>query len=230
MIKNIPTHIALIPDGNRRWAKSKGYPSFEGHRIGGEKTLPELIKSASEMGVSFFTFWVLSPQNLMREKQEVDHLFRLMRLFLQNRLNEFHKKNIRLRVIGNLSQLPIDLQELIKRAELLTKNNTKITVLFAINYGGKDEIIRAIKKIQNSKIQIPNIQETDIDLLLDTMGIPNPDLIIRTGGEKRLSGFMPWQSEYSELYFSDTLFPDFTPLELKKAVSDFSSRERRFGK
>lgn len=230
MIKNIPTHIALIPDGNRRWAKSKGYPSFEGHRIGGEKTLPELIKSASEMGVSFFTFWVLSPQNLMREKQEVDHLLRLMRLFLQNRLNEFHKKNIRLRIIGNLSQLPIDLQELIKRAELLTKNNTKITVLFAINYGGKDEIIRAIKKIQNSKIQIQNIQETDIDLLLDTMDIPNPDLIIRTGGEKRLSGFMPWQGEYSELYFSDTLFPDFTPLELKKAVLDFSSRERRFGK
>jgi len=228
MIKNIPNHIGIIPDGNRRWAKKKGLLSFEGHRIGAEKTLPALIEKANGMGVKFLTFWALSPQNLQREKQEVDNLFRLLRLFLQKRINEFHKKNIRLRVIGDILNLPKDLHVQIKKAEKLTEKNSKITVLFAINYGGKDEIIRAIRKIPKSKIQ--NIQEKDIYLLLDTEGVPNPDLIVRTGGEKRLSGFMLWQCEYSELYFSDVLFPDFTPAELEKAILDYSCRERRFGK
>ena len=238
MIQNIPAHIAIIPDGNRRWAKKKGYPSFEGHRIGGEKTLPALIKKASEMGILFFTFWVLSPQNLKREKQEVDNLYRLMRVFLQNRLNEFHKKNIRLCIIGDRIQLPVDLQKLLKKAELLTEKNSKITVIFAINYGGKNEIVRAIRKISlqqssgqaNVKYQISNVQEEEINNYLDTAGVPDPDLIIRTGGERRLSGFMPWQSEYSELYFSDILFPDFSSQELEKTILDYSSRERRFGK
>jgi len=238
MIQNIPAHIAIIPDGNRRWAKKKGYPSFEGHRIGEEKTLPALIKKASEMGILFFTFWVLSPQNLKREKQEVDNLYRLMRVFLQNRLNEFHKKNIRLCIIGDRIQLPVDLQKLLKKAELLTEKNSKITVIFAINYGGKNEIVRAIRKISlqqssgqaNVKYQISNVQEEEINNYLDTAGVPDPDLIIRTGGERRLSGFMPWQSEYSELYFSDILFPDFSPQELEKTILDYSSRERRFGK
>ena len=228
MTQNIPIHIAIIPDGNRRWAKKKGFPSFEGHRVGAEKTLPSLIEKADELGIKFLTFWALSPQNLQREKKEVDNLFRLLRLFLQKRIGEFHKKNIRLRVIGDMFHLPTDLQTEIKKAEKLTEKNSKITVLFAINYGGKNEIIRAIGKIPQSAIS--NIQEAGIGKFLDTSGIPDPDLIIRTGGEKRLSGFMLWQSEYSELYFSDILFPDFTPLELEKAILDYSCRERRFGK
>jgi len=161
-----------------------------------------------------------------------------MRVFLQNRLNEFHKKNIRLCIIGDRIQLPVDLQKLLKKAELLTEKNSKITVIFAINYGGKNEIVRAIRKISlqqssgqaNVKYQISNVQEEEINNYLDTAGVPDPDLIIRTGGERRLSGFMPWQSEYSELYFSDILFPDFSPQELEKTILDYSSRERRFGK
>lgn len=230
MIKNIPVHIAIIPDGNRRWAKNKGLPSFEGHRIGAEKTLPALIEKAHELGISYFTFWALSPQNLQREQHEIDNLFRLLRLFLQNRINEFNKKGIRLKTIGSREELPDDIIKQMEKAEKLTEKNTNMMVLFGINYGGKNEMIRAIRNMANVKSQLSTVQEDEINNVLDTAGIPDPDLIIRTGGEKRLSGFMLWQSEYSELYFSDTLFPDFTPTELEKALSDYSSRERRFGK
>lgn len=225
---NIPTHVAIIPDGNRRWAKKKGRPAFEGHRYAAEKILPNLIKRSGELGIKYFTFWVLSTENL-EKRIEVDRLFNLMRSFLKNKINELKKRGVKLLIIGNLKKLPQDIQDLISTNIKETQNNKKMTVVFAINYGGRDEIIRAIKNISKIKNQIAKINENNFSQFLDTVGIPDPDLIIRTGGEKRLSGFMLWQSEYSELYFSDLYFPDFTEKELEKAIKDYSFRQRRFG-
>ncbi len=232
MNEGVIRHIAIIPDGNRRWAKFQGMLSFEGHRIAAEKTLPPLIEKALEMGIRYFTLWALSPQNLAREKKEVDNLFRLLSLFLRNRVSEFEKKNIRLIVIGDRTALPSHIQEEIKKAEEKTAQFDKMTVLFGINYGGREELVRAMKKTISicASDETHTISEKHVSSCLDTSGIPDPDLIIRTGGEKRLSGFMLWQSEYSELYFSNTLFPDFTPEEFEKAVADFNLRMRRFGK
>jgi len=228
---NTIRHIAVIPDGNRRWAKAKGLPVIEGHRIASEKILPDLIQKSSDLGISYFTFWALSTENLKeRTKVEIDNLFSLMRIFLNRRLVEFKKKGVKLKVIGNIKELPNDLQKSIEKAINETKNNKKITLILAINYGGKDEIIRAIKKIRNSKFEIQNLKKDDFKQFLDTAGIPDPDLIIRTGGEKRLSGFMLWQSEYSELYFFDKYFPDFSTQELEKAIQNYLLRQRRFGK
>lgn len=228
---NIPRHVAIIPDGNRRWAKAKGLPSFEGHRIAAEKTLPDLLKKASELGIEYFTFWAISTDNLKsRSKEEMSNLLKLLRIFLQNRLSEFKRNNVKLKVIGDLKKLPENLQKDIVNATQKTEKNTGATFILALNYGGRDELIRSIRRIYNSEFKIGGLTVEGFGAYLDTAGIPDPDLIIRTGGEKRLSGFMSWQSEYSELYFSDIYFPDFNASELKKAVEDYSSRQRRFGK
>lgn len=228
---NIPTHIAIIPDGNRRWARKRGLPVFEGHRFAAEKTLPKLIKKLQDQGVKCFTFWALSTENLIkRTKKEIDVLMELMRNFLKNKTGELHKRGIKIKIIGNRASLPVDIQDQIRKVEELTKNNQKMMIIFAINYGGRDEIVRAIKKIRNWQLEIRNLNKDNFGQLLDTKEIADPDLIIRTGREKRLSGFMLWQSEYSELYFSDVLFPDFSEEELEKAINDFVSRKRRFGK
>ncbi len=228
---NIPKHVAIIPDGNRRWAKERGLPAFEGHRIAAEKTLPDLIKRLKELGVKYFTFWALSTENLTkRSPKELQGLFDLTRLYLRNQVKKFKKNKVQIKTIGDLSKLPKDIQELINKAVKETSNFNKLTVMFAVNYGGRDEIVRAINKYQNSKVKSQNLTKEDFNKYLDTSGVPDPDLIIRTGGEKRLSGFMQWQSEYSELYFSDLYFPDFKENELEKAVQDYSTRKRRFGK
>ncbi|OGK24461.1 di-trans,poly-cis-decaprenylcistransferase [Candidatus Roizmanbacteria bacterium RIFCSPLOWO2_01_FULL_37_12] len=228
---NVPTHIAIIPDGNRRWAKKRGLPTYQGHRFAAEKNLPDLLEKAGNLGVKYFTFWALSTENLeKRTKNEVDRLLNLTRFFLKNKIKEFKKKGVRMTMIGNLKKLPKDIQDLITQSLEQTKNNKKMTVVFALNYGGREEIIRAVKRIQNSEFRIQNLNSDKFCNFLDTKGIPDPDLIIRTGGEKRLSGFLPWQSVYSELYFSDLFFPDFSANELEKAVRDYSLRQRRFGK
>lgn len=227
---NIPTHIAIIPDGNRRWAKHHGLSSFEGHRRGAEEIVPALIERASELGISYITFWALSTENnLNRSHQELDGLYKLMRFFLNRKLNEFNKKGIQLKFIGDVSTLPKDIYKGIQEAIIKTKNNKKITSIFAVNYGGRDEIVRAVKKIKNSKLKIQNLNKENFKTLLDTVDIPDPDLIIRTGGEKRTSGFLLWQSEYAEYAFVDTYFPDFTAEEFEKSVKDFMQRQRRFG-
>lgn len=226
---HIPLHIAIIPDGNRRWATSKGLPSFEGHRVGADKTLPALIEKAGELGIKYFTFWALSTENLKkRSPEEVNNINKLIRYFVQIKLNDMHKKGARIIMIGNLRTLPEDIQKGITKAVEKTKDNTKITVIFAVNYGGRDEMIRAVKKINSSEIQ--TIDKNNFGEYLDTAGIPDPDLIIRTGGEKRLSGFMLWQSEYSEMEFVDVFFPDFSPALLTQCIDDYSFRQRRFGK
>jgi undecaprenyl diphosphate synthase len=227
----IPQHIAIIPDGNRRWAKAKGLLSFEGHKQATEKTIPELLEKAAELGVKYITFWALSTENLTkREKDEVNGLFTLGKMFLKKRLDDLHKNGVRVKCIGNLPGLPEDIQETIKKAIETTKYNTKITFIIAINYGGRDEIMRAMQKVMNMRFLAGSVNKENFFQFLDTNGTPDPDLIIRTGGEQRLSGFMLWQCEYSEFYFSDLLFPDFNGKELEKAVDEFSARQRRFGK
>lgn len=228
---DIPTHVAIIPDGNRRWAKKKGLPAFRGHKFAAEKTLPDLIEKSGNLGVKFFTFWALSTENLEnRTKKEVENLLNLMRFFLKKKIKEFKTKGIKLLVIGDIKKLPQDIQDLIAKSIKETLRNKKMTVIFGINYGGRDEIIRAIHKISKSQIQLSNLNTDKFNEFLDTKGIPDPDLIIRTGGEKRFSGFMTWQNAYSELYFSDLYFPDFKASELEKAIEDYSIRQRRFGK
>ncbi len=220
----LPKHVAIIPDGNRRWAKEKGKPTAEGHRYAAQTTLPNLINELIRLDIKYFTFWALSTENLIgRSKEELSHLFNLIRISLKSKYKEFKEKKIRLKIIGNLIKLPEDLQKEAYKITKETMNNKKITIVLGLNYGGRDEIIRAIKRGKN-------LTKENLGNYLDTAGIPDPDLIIRTGGEKRLSGFMLWQSEYSELYFSDLLFPDFTAKELEKAIINYSERQRRFGK
>lgn len=237
---NLPIHVALIMDGNRRWAKEKGLPEFEGHRIG-EQRIEPIIDAAIEMGIPYLTFWAFSTENWYRSKKEVAFLLNLYRNDLGKRVDSFHAKNVRLNVIGNLAMFPADLQKKTKKWMEKTKNNKKITVNIALSYGGRDEIIRAINKLSNKLIiqstnkenlkkQFNNLTMEQFDNYLDTSGQPDPDLLIRTGGEKRLSGFLLWQLEYAELYFADIFWPDFTPEEFKKAIEDFQNRQRRFGK
>lgn len=224
-------HVAIIPDGNRRWAKEHGLPSFEGHRRGADKVLPALIEKAAELGIEYFTFWVMSTENLTKRSQdEVNQLFSLCRFFIRTKVNEMYKKGARIKAMGNIDGMPEDIRDGMYSAIEKTKDNTKITVVFAVNYGGRDEIIRAVHKIKNSGKEIDDITKENFGTFLDTAGIPDPDLIIRTGGDKRLSGFMLWQSEYSESMFVDTYYPDFGPAEFEQCIAEFNTRQRRFGK
>lgn len=238
--KNLPQHVAIIMDGNRRWAREKGLPEFEGHRIGEEKIEP-IIDCAIEMGIPFLTFWAFSTENWYRSKKEVAFLLNLYRNDLGKKVDSFHAKNVRINVIGNLSMFPADLQEKTKDWMEKTKNNKKITANIALSYGGRDEIIRAINKFSNSQIlkstkindiknQFNNLTIQQFNNYLDTAGQPDPDLLIRTGGDQRLSGFLLWQLEYAELYFTDTYWPDFTPDKFKSAIDEFVYRQRRFGR
>jgi len=223
----LPKHVAIIPDGNRRWAKKKGKSTAEGHRYAAQTTLPNLINELIRLDIKYFTFWALSTENLVgRSKEELSHLFNLIRISLKSKYKEFKEKKIRLKIIGDLIKLPEDLQKEAYKITKETMNNKKITIVLGLNYGGRDEIIRSISKIKDQKSKIT---QESFSKYLDTSDIPDPDLIIRTGGEKRLSGFMLWQSEYSELYFSDLYFPDFTAKELEKAVKNYMERQRRFG-
>lgn len=237
---NIPKHVAIIMDGNRRWAKEKGLSSFAGHKKG-EKAIEPIVDTAIEMGIPYLTFWAFSTENWRRDKKEVSFLLNLYRENLDKKVDSFHRKNVRLNVIGNISMFPKDIQEKTKQWMEKTKNNKKITVNIALSYGGRDEIIRTIKKLsdqlisksvncQELKEQFNNITIQQFSNFLDTAGQPDPDLLIRTGGEKRLSGFLLWQMEYTELYFTDTYWPDFTPEQFKKAIGEYQHRRRRFGK
>lgn len=223
-------HVAIIPDGNRRWAKQKGKPGIEGHRYAVEETFPQLFDKVQELGIPYCTVWLLSPENFTkREAGEIQNILMLLSLFLKKRIDELDRKQVRMHVIGNTSVLPQSTQRELSAAVERTKNNKKTVVTFAINYGGRDEIVRTVQRMIREKLDMNNLTKAQIAEYLDTAGMPDPDLIIRTGGEKRTSGFMLWQSDYAEYCFSDTLFPDFSPAELQEAVDDFKSRSRRFG-
>ena len=226
------SHIALIMDGNRRWAKEHKLPSFEGHRRG-ENCIEPIIDYSIELGIPYLTFWAFSTENWKRSKKEVSYLLKLFRFNLDKKIKKFHKKNVKLNVIGNLSLFPEDLQKKTKNWMEKTKKNNAITVNMALSYGGRDEIIRAVNKWHNNARmqECKNAKFTleGLENYLDTKGQPNPDLLIRTGGEHRLSGFMLWQLEYCELYFTETLWPEFTQHEFQKALDEFEKRQRRFG-
>jgi undecaprenyl diphosphate synthase len=222
---SIPKHVAFIMDGNRRWAKEHHLPVFEGHRKG-EKRIEPIIDSAIEMGISHLTFWAFSTENWYRSNKEVHYLLNLFRHVLDKKIDSFHRKNIKLSIIGDITKFPADIREKTKKWMDRMKDNKKITVNIALSYGGRDEIMRAVNKWRGNL----ELTEEEYEKYLDTAGQPDPDLIIRTGGEKRLSGFLLWQSEYAELYFTDIYWPDFTPEEFKKAVEDYSNRKRRFGR
>ncbi|KKR48652.1 di-trans,poly-cis-decaprenylcistransferase [Candidatus Roizmanbacteria bacterium RIFCSPLOWO2_01_FULL_40_14] len=236
---NLPKHVAFIMDGNRRWARKKGLDVFLGHDEGEERIEP-LIDYAIEKGIPYLTFWAFSTENWKRDQKEVEFLLNLFRNDLAKRVDSFHQKNVRLNVIGNLAMFPKDIQKRTQEWMERTKNNTKITVNVALSYGGRDEIIRAIKKITSYELsgearsrsarRITNLTSEKFSKLLDTAGQPDVDLLIRTGGEQRLSGFLLWQLEYAELYFTETLWPDFTQEEFEKALIEFQKRQRRFGK
>jgi len=220
-------------DGNRRFAIAKGLPTLAGHKYGEERIEP-IVDKALELGISYLTFWAFSTENWQRKKHEVLFLLNLYRKDLDKKIDSFHRKNVKINVIGNLTMFPPDIIEKTKKWMEKTKNNKKITVNIALSYGGRDEIIRAINKlyeqITNNKEQRTKITKEVFNKYLDTAGQPDPELLIRTGGEKRLSGFLLWQLEYTELYFTDTLWPDFTPEEFTKAIKEYSQRKRRFGK
>ncbi|MEK7543611.1 MAG: polyprenyl diphosphate synthase [Patescibacteria group bacterium] len=230
---NIPTHIAVIMDGNRRWAKERGLPILEGHRRVANDVLEPLIEHAAKRGVKYMTFWAFSTENWNRAAPEVRGIMTIFRHVIKNRWARLHEKGVRVRAIGDLAKFPADIQKSLSDVAHQTKNNTTITAVFALNYGGRDEILRAINRWRESlkfKVKSLKLTEQDFHQYLDTHGIPDPELIIRTGGEQRLSGFLPWQSEYSELYFPTWFMPEFTPEKLDEAIEEFQKRKRRFGK
>ena len=225
------SHIAIIPDGNRRWARERKLPEVEGHRISVEKIAPNIIDYLQKIGIKYVTFWGLSTENFKnRNKNELDQLFILMKLMFNKKVNQLAKKNVRIKIIGDIDKLPDDLKKILVKTIKMTENMTGITVIFAINYGGRDEIIRALKQITNYKLPITNINEEIFGQYLDTVGIPDPDIVIRTGKEIRLSGFMSWQSAYSELFFPPVYFPDFTVAILQDIIEEYNNRKRRYGK
>lgn len=225
----VPQHVAIIMDGNRRWARQRGLPVVMGHKKVVEQNIEEIIERAGELGVKYLTLWAFSTENWQREQSEVEGIMRLFRWAFDHKAQRLADKGARLRVVGDIDRFDEDIRKKINYWIEKTKHNAAITVIFALNYGGRDELLRAVRKIQHSDTsQI--VTEEIFATYLDTAGIPDPDLIIRPGGEKRLSGFMLWQSEYAELYFTDVLMPDFGAKELDLAVEEYAKRERRRGR
>ena len=228
-LKKNPKHIAIIMDGNRRWAKENGLVSFKGHRQGLKK-LKEVIKWCKDRGIKILTFYAFSTENWQRSKKEVDFLMRLFNTFLTKELKTLEKERIKLIVIGDKNNLPEHLKKKAENAEGLTRKNKNLTLIMAISYGGRAEIAEAVKKIILKKIPVDKIDIRQIEKHLYTAGIPDPDLIIRTGGWQRLSNFLTWQSAYAELCFFEKYWPDFTEKDLDESLEDFSRRKRNFGK
>lgn len=228
----IPKHIAFVMDGNGRWAKEKGLPRTEGHRVG-MKRLKEVINASLDLGVKVVTFFAFSTENWNRPKQEVQVLMRFLDMYLDKEIKDMQKKNIRFVVIGRRDPIPKYIQEKIERSQNLTKNNTAMTLVLAINYGARQEIVDAVKKIAQAavkqEITLNDIDENSISLNLYTNVLPEPDLLIRTSGEMRLSNFLLWQLSYAELYFPKIYWPEFDKNALIDAIKEYQNRERRFG-
>ena len=229
--KIIPVHIAIIADGNRRWAKERKLPTFEGHRRGFEN-IKLLSRKAKDLGVKIMTYWVFSTENWKRAVEEVGYLMGLAEEVIEIQLQEAIIEHTRIIHIGRKDRLPDMLRKKIEKAETTTSEFTEHYFVMALDYGGRDDIKRAIEKIMHEKKNSETISEEEISKHLDTALLPQPepDLIIRTSGETRTSGFMTWQSAYSEYYFSELYFPDFGPEQLEKAIVDYGERKRRFGK
>lgn len=230
---NIPNHIAIIMDGNGRWAKKRFLPRNAGH-VAGAKTVEKIIEDAYDLGVKYLTVYAFSTENWNRPDDEVAALMKLLKNYLKDCIKRANSNNMRVRVIGERSRLEPEIVEKIEELEECSKNNTGITFIIALNYGARDEIVRGIRKISREcaegKIAPEDITEDMFNGFLDTHDIPDPDLLIRTSGELRLSNYLLWQLAYTEFYFTDVLWPDFNKEELKKAIAKYNERDRRFGK
>lgn len=224
----VPQHIAVIMDGNGRWAKKRGLPRLAGHQAGTEN-LRRIIRACVELGVRYLTIYAFSTENWGRPREEVDGLLKILESVIERELNELHKEGVQLRHIGRLERLPENLRRKVTDAIELTRNNDRLTVIVAFNYGGKDEIVHAVEQIIRVGTKPEDITEDLISQHLFTVGIPDPELVIRTSGEMRLSNFLVWQAAYSELYITPVLWPDFGQEELIKAVNAYQQRNRRFG-
>ncbi len=229
--RTIPSHIGIIMDGNGRWAKQRMLPRTAGH-VAGSENFKTIARYCNKLGVKYLTVYAFSTENWKRPKAEVDAIMDLLRKYLKDSEN-FKSENIRLKFIGELSVLPDDIRELIKKAEADSIGATGLTVNMAVNYGGRDEIIHAVKSICNDvkegALHIDDITEETVSQRLYTSGQDEPDFIIRPSGEYRLSNFLTWQSAYAEFWYSDVLWPDFSTADLDKAIDDFNLRDRRFG-
>jgi undecaprenyl diphosphate synthase len=226
----IPTSIGVIIDGNRRWAKKEGLLSIEGHMAGKEK-LKESVQWAKEAGITSVVAYVFSTENWKRTEEEVSYLFDLLKIVFQSENKFWKDEQVKIRFIGQLERLPEDLQRAMKETEKETEENTAITFVVALSYGGRSEIVVAAQRFAELPKELrESANEDTFTQFLSTYGIPDPDLVIRTGGEKRLSNFLLWQIAYSELFFVDTLWPDFSKEEFLNILEEFSGRERRHGK
>lgn len=223
----IPEHIAIIMDGNGRWAKKRGLPRNAGHAAG-SKTFKTIARYCNKIGVKHLTAYAFSTENWRRPKEEVDGIMNILRDYLKDSKN-YVKENIKLRFIGDRQALPEDIRKLMQTAERDSQNATGLVVYLAINYGGRDEITHAVKRIVSSGTKPEDITEQTVSENLYTVGVPDPELIIRPSGEQRISNYLIWQSAYSELWFSDVLWPDFKEADLDNAIDDYNKRNRRFG-
>lgn len=228
-IAKSPRHIAIIMDGNGRWARKRGLPRIAGHRAGTEN-LRKIIRACVDFRIQYLTIYAFSTENWARPKEEVEGLMGILEDVVENETAELNREGVQIRHIGWLEQLNPRLQKKIIQAIDLTKENDRLILSIAWNYGGRDEIIQAVRKIISEGVPAGKVDEALLSSHLYTDGIPDPDLIIRTSGEMRTSNFLMWQSAYSEWYFTDTLWPDFSKKELQKALQDFERRERRYGK
>jgi len=223
-----PRHVGIIMDGNGRWAELRGLSRVEGHKRGVER-LREIIEAAGELGIKVLTLYAFSIENWQRPASEVMTLMRLIEYHLKKELPELMAKDVVFRTLGDTSMLPHDMQSLLREVEEKTSSNKGMTVVAALSYSGRNEILRAVKKVLQAGIKPEDLTEEVLGAYLDTTGLPPPDLIIRTSGEMRISNFLIWQGAYSELYFTETLWPDFTKDELLLAIREYQQRERRFG-
>lgn len=229
---NIPQHVAIILDGNGRWAKAKGMPRNYGHAQG-SKNVEKICEEAWRMGIKYLTVYAFSTENWNRPKEEVDALMKLLRNYMKTCLKTAAKNDMKVRVIGDITRLDEDIQKRILELEEATKDNGGLNFQIAINYGSRDEITRAVralaKDVKEGKLMPEEVDETCIERYLDTHDIPDPDLLIRTSGEQRLSNYLLWQLAYTEFYFTDVPWPDFSKQELEKAIEQYNHRDRRYG-
>ncbi|MDD3529159.1 MAG: polyprenyl diphosphate synthase [Gallionellaceae bacterium] len=225
----LPRHIAIIMDGNGRWAKKRMLPRVAGHAVGVER-VRDVIKACTDRGIEYLTLFAFSSENWRRPAEEVNHLMELFVMVLEREVKKLHKNGVRLKVIGDLSRFTPRIQELVTQGEALTAGNTKLTLTVAANYGGRWDILQAVDAWRTAHPRSHHITEADLAEHLSMAYAPEPDLFIRTGGEQRISNFLLWQLAYTELYFTGTLWPDFDAAALDAAIESYQKRERRFGR
>ncbi len=230
---NLPVHIAIIMDGNGRWAKKRGLPRIAGHKAG-VKAVKRVVEAAGELGISILTLFTFSHENWKRPKEEVSAIMKLLYETTKREINELDKNNVKLITTGRIEELSPQRRDVLEKAREQTKNNTGLILNLALNYGGRTEILDAVKhiarEVKQGKLDINDLNEENFAKYLYTNGLPDPDLLIRTSGEKRISNFLLWQTSYTELYITDVLWPNFTAKDFYEAIWDYQNRERRFGR